>query len=303
MRSRKQSAYGCLETNGGDTGTMSRKDSASTMLKVLIRAQTTGNGYRALRQLPAAIYCRRGGTSQDTASLCIELESALVANDVNYSQEALANLAQNLFEWNNPNHQSNREAFVLFGGDIVLLRALLLSFPILGDVDKLSFTLKVLYIRNECLNMLRELCFTVHPFIEYLAADEVFVVKLFDMMRFRNTFNTAVNLAEEIMAIRKDLWQVQDVPNFTSLVCNFSLRQLASFCRVLEMVIIEPEERSLEICVQQESRSEEPAWTTTDKNHEAILLVPDILSHLVKLFTLDKVSSSREVRQLSTLSS
>lgn len=160
-----------------------------TMLNVLIRTQTSGKGCASLRQLPAAVYGRLESTTDDVAPLCIELESALVVYDVDSCQEALSKLAQSLCEWNNSHHQRNREAFVLFGGDVLLLRALFCKFPTPENAEKLRFTVKVLYIRNECLSILRELCFTVHPFIEYLAADEVFVVKLFGMMRFHNTFN------------------------------------------------------------------------------------------------------------------
>ena len=46
-------------------------------------------------------------------------------------------------------------------------------------------------------------------------------------------------------------------------------------------------------------RSEEPEWTVADKNHDAILLIPDILARLVKLLTFDKAPFSREVREWS----
>ncbi|XP_024395590.1 uncharacterized protein [Physcomitrium patens] len=294
MGSWKSSGYGCFVINSG-----LQQYRVKAMLRVLINAQITGKGCRALRQLPATVYDRLQSSSHDIAHLCIELDNALVVNDVNSCQEALSKSAQSLCECNNTNHQLNRKAFVLFGGDILLLRALFLKFPSPADVEKLSFTVKVLYIRNECLSILRELCLTVHSFIEYLAADDVFVVKLFDMMRLHNTFDNAVNLAEEVLAIRQDTWPVQGVPNLTSLVSNFSSRQLASFCRVLAMVVFEPEEQSSESCMQQKSRIEEPEWTTTDKNHEAILLIPNILSRLVKLLALDIMSISREANLLS----
>lgn len=58
------------------------------------------------------------------------------------------------------------------------------------------------------------------------------------------------------------------------------------------------QERSADTCVQQKkSGFEEPEWTVSDRNHETILLIPDILARLVKLLTLDKVSFSGEVRQ------
>ena len=46
------------------------------------------------------------------------------------------------------------------------------------------------------------------------------------------------------------------------------------------------------------SRPEEPEWTVSDKNHDAILLIPDILARLVKLLTFDRVSFSHEVNFL-----
>lgn len=56
------------------------------------------------------------------------------------------------------------------------------------------------------------------------------------------------------------------------------------------------QERSADSCVQQKKpRFEEPEWTVADRNHETILLIPDILARLVKLLTLDKVSFNREV--------
>jgi Trpc4-associated protein len=44
---------------------------------------------------------------------------------------------------------------------------------------------------------------------------------------------------------------------------------------------------------------EELGWTVVDRNHDAILLIPDILSRLVKLLMFDKVSFSREVGQVN----
>lgn len=62
------------------------------------------------------------------------------------------------------------------------------------------------------------------------------------------------------------------------------------------------QDRSADSCVQQQKpRFEEAEWTAADKNHEAMLFIPDILSRLVKLLTLDKVSFNREVRQPTIL--
>lgn len=50
----------------------------------------------------------------------------------------------------------------------------------------------------------------------------------------------------------------------------------------------------------EEPPPEEPEWTVTDQNHEAILLMPDILARLVQLLTFDKLYFNREVPELSS---
>lgn len=189
MGSEQPGGYCDRIADDGNAGTGLQQIENKGTLKLLIRAQITGKGCKSLRQLPTAVYCRLQSTTRDIAPLCIELESAVVGYDVDSCQEVLSKVAQSLCEWNNSHCQMNREAFVLFAGDILLLRALFCKFPTPGDAEKLRFTVKVLCIRNECLSILRELCSTVHPFIEHLAADKKFVVKLFGMMRYHNTFN------------------------------------------------------------------------------------------------------------------
>lgn len=53
--------------------------------------------------------------------------------------------------------------------------------------------------------------------------------------------STAVCLAEEVLAIREDTLNVTEIPEFVNLINGFTSRQLASFCRVLAMVVFEPE--------------------------------------------------------------
>ena len=56
------------------------------------------------------------------------------------------------------------------------------------------------------------------------------------------------------------------------------------------------QERSADNGAQlQNSRPEEPEWTVADMNHDAVLLIPEILARLVKLLMSDNVSFSREV--------
>lgn len=51
----------------------------------------------------------------------------------------------------------------------------------------------------------------------------------------------AVGLAEEMLAVAEETLSLKDVHNFQKLVKSLTSRQLAFFCRVLAMVVFEPE--------------------------------------------------------------
>lgn len=50
-----------------------------------------------------------------------------------------------------------------------------------------------------------------------------------------------MGLAEEILASSEQTLDLREVPNFARLVKGLSQRQLAYFCRVLAMLVMEPE--------------------------------------------------------------
>ena len=176
----KSTIYGCHRS--GKTG------SPPTLVKALMASQITGRGISSIRQLPRAVYSRFHPSSNNLAPLCLDLEHGLLSNHVEACQRVLSNLQHSLCEWNNPNYDKNREAFVLFGGDILLLRALFYPFSSEDGVEKLSSS-KVLSVRRDCLSLLRELCSSVPLFPEGLAAKGDFVVKLFAFMGNNITFD------------------------------------------------------------------------------------------------------------------
>ncbi|KAH9549448.1 hypothetical protein CY35_10G020700 [Sphagnum magellanicum] len=290
-----------------------------SVLSCVNRAQISGNGCKSLRQLPRALLRSMQPSAQAMAPLCMELEAALIENQGEVCARVLATISHSICELNSPQHQLNREGFVLFRGDVLLLRCLFCQFSAAaaaanedeeerddGGPDHYLGSIKLLSLQKECLNILRELCLTVTHFTESLAAHADFVINLFGLMGFYSTFEYAVGLAEEVLAVRDDTLRVQDIPNFASLVHKFSSHQLASFCRVLAMVVFEPEAGNwigeVEVGLNRSNaetgasklRLEEQEWTVADRNHDAILLIPDILSRLVKLLMFDKVSFSRE---------
>jgi Trpc4-associated protein len=167
------------------------------VVKAVMAAQLTGRGIGSIRQLPRAVYSRCCAADA-LAPLCMDLEGGLVGNHVEACQRVLAGLQHSLCEWNNPDHARNREAFVLFGGDVLLLRALLYPFSRDDGVEKPSSS-KVLSVRRDCLSLLRELCSSVPLFPENLAAKPHFITHLFTFMNNNITFDQGQKHALSLM--------------------------------------------------------------------------------------------------------
>ncbi|CAI5470422.1 unnamed protein product [Closterium sp. Yama58-4] len=148
-------------------------------------------------------------------------------------------------------------------------------------------------MRNDCLAVLREMCFASACFSEGLSVQRHFLIRLFALMENKITFDYAVALAEEILAVGEETLDLGTVPNFARLVRGLSARQLSFFCRVLAMVVFEPEDRAPEVSALQkgadpaERAEREAEWAVADGNHDVLLAIPDILANLVKLLQME----------------
>lgn len=67
----------------------------------------------------------------------------------------------------------------------------------------------------------------------------------FTYLRHQSLFDNTMNLLEEILASRTDTFSLALIPKLFSLIRGFSSRQLAHFCRVLSLVLFEPEDRQI----------------------------------------------------------
>eukprot|EP00959_Pyramimonas_sp_CCMP1952_P190587 3985936-Pyramimonas_sp.AAC.1 len=109
-------------------------------------------------------------------------------------------------------------------------------------------------------------------------------------MENKTTFDNAVGLAEEVLAVREETFQLSKVENLTELMQGLSMRQLSFFCRVLALLVYEPEERLPEGDLKTSSHTHKQAleWDRAnqhraDANHVRLLEVPDALQRLVRL--------------------
>eukprot|EP00246_Nothoceros_aenigmaticus_P018067 TRINITY_DN9316_c0_g1_i1.p1 TRINITY_DN9316_c0_g1~~TRINITY_DN9316_c0_g1_i1.p1 ORF type:complete len:883 (-),score=147.83 TRINITY_DN9316_c0_g1_i1:126-2774(-) len=269
------------------------------ILDALLRVQTTGKGWKSYKQSPKFVLARKQCLFPEIIKLCVDIEKSLAANDVAKCTTVLEDV---WLEVGSASLKRNRESFVLLGGDALLLR--ILSYPFMHPPNgEVPLSVQVWTARKECLTVLRELCFTLPFYTETLAANRDFVIQLFALMGNPKTFDLAVCLAEEVLAIREDTLNVTEIPDFVNLVNSFTPRQLASFCRVLAMVVFEPEDRVSGSGFKQQKcsvvtgsalKAAEAEQTIADVNHDAILRVPKILARLVQLLQLYRIPVDRE---------
>ena len=97
---------------------------------------------------------------------------------------------------------------------------------------------------NEVLIILREITIAL-PSISEKVFDNRDIVFLFSLLHREAMFDDTMNLLEEILASREETFSLLLIPNFFSLVDSFSSRQLAHFCRILSLVLFEPEDRQI----------------------------------------------------------
>jgi len=144
-----------------------------------------------------------------------------------------------------PKSRQEREVFVAVGGMQTILRLFAKPFAEV-DARTMPATSFQRYAEtwNEMLLILREVSYSI-PSLSERVFDQSHVVFLFTMLAHRSVFEHSVSLLEEILAVRIETFSLVLVPDLYTLITKFTPRQLAHFCRVLSLVLFEPEDRQI----------------------------------------------------------
>ena len=196
--------------------------------------------------------------SNNICSYVRKLKIAISKVDMDDINEAVTSLFSKIIDTSGREHaylvlpkkRQERELFVESGGVYLMLK--LFENPFLSvslDSKKLSTTsaaclnqYSTLY--NEVLVILREVSFSIPTFSEQIFGNQI-IIFLFTLLSYRSVFENSVSLLEEILAVRTETFNLADVPNLYELISNFNSRKLAHFCRVLSLVLFEPEDRQI----------------------------------------------------------
>ncbi|CAH0516621.1 unnamed protein product [Peronospora belbahrii] len=154
------------------------------------------------------------------------------------------------------------------------------------------------HILNDTMAILRELCyFSVNLAIQLCDKDGL-IVYLFQLMGDARFFDNASGLVEEVLAVREESFDLSRVPSFHAIMQSLSSRQLAFFCRILALVVFEPEDRrlletakvikSLELLKLRRNRAMR-ADNIVDRNHALIFNSPLILQRLLRVLQVQNL--------------
>ncbi|CAB1335989.1 unnamed protein product [Coregonus sp. 'balchen'] len=178
----------------------------------------------------------------------------------------------------------NTYTFDLFGGVDLLVEILMrptlttrTNFPKMSDD-----------LVKDCLSVLYNCCICMEGVTRSLASRDDFVMFLFTLMSNKKTFLQTATLIEDILGVRKEMIQLEDIPNLPSLVQSFNQQQLANFCRILSVTISEPEMSNDDkhtLLAKNAQQKANLCPSHSEVNQVALLSIPSFIERLCKLAT------------------
>lgn len=281
-------------------------------LALMLRNRECGGRLRTLAQLPAGVQRRLNREYDDLPGLVLSLAETHLKGDIVLVWDGIRRASDMLAVSMAGQDSSLRENFVMLGGAQSVV--LCLQVPVNAEEAKhggwrgpVAQEKSVWALRKECLLLLRDLCYATPVLSEQLCSQRSFIVFLFSLMRQQNTFDEAVGLTEEVLAFRGEIFNLSLVPDFAGLVNSFSKRQMAFFCRVLALVVFEPEDRPSEelkitkatdLLTARREQALSSAVKNTDRNHAVLLGIQELLPRMVKLVHAHAVPMSRWADEL-----
>nr|XP_023652427.1 short transient receptor potential channel 4-associated protein-like isoform X2 [Paramormyrops kingsleyae] len=186
----------------------------------------------------------------------------------------------------------NTYTFDLFGGVDLLLE--MLMRPTLSTQKKKPKMNDDLI--KDCLSVLYNCCICTEGVTKSLAARDDFVLFLFTLMTNKKTFLQTATLIEDILGVKKDMIQLEGIPNLAGLVQSFDQQQLANFCRILSVTISEPDlghDDKHTLLAKNALQRKNSGPSQAEINQVTLLGIPGFIERLCKLATR-KVSEATD---------
>ncbi|XP_054836127.1 short transient receptor potential channel 4-associated protein isoform X2 [Eublepharis macularius] len=184
----------------------------------------------------------------------------------------------------------NTYTFDLFGG-VDLLVEILMRPTLTTQKKKQKISDDLI---KDCLSILYNTCICTEGVTKRLAERNDFVLFLFTLMTNKKTFLQTATLIEDILGVKKEMIQLEDIPNLSNLVSSFDQQQLANFCRILAVTISELDTGSDDkhtLLAKNAQQKKNLGPSRAEMNQATLLDIPGFIERLCKLATR-KVSES-----------
>jgi hypothetical protein len=174
------------------------------------------------------------------------------ASSVEDEEDLFAALRGRRINQNKALQQWQKELFLLYNGHLSLLRFFTTPFlPSLSatqDARNLSkeYVTQQSSLWNKLFLLLKELIISF-PFlgISLLFRNSIEIKFFFTLLSHSSIYDNVLLFLEELLILRDDTFSLASIPSFFSLVRSFSSKQLILFCRLLSLLIFEPEDRHI----------------------------------------------------------
>uniref|UniRef100_A0A8D0DC27 Transient receptor potential cation channel, subfamily C, member 4 associated protein a n=1 Tax=Sander lucioperca TaxID=283035 RepID=A0A8D0DC27_SANLU len=172
------------------------------------------------------------------------------------------------------------------------------TFDLFGGVNVMNDDLV-----KDCLSVLYNCCICTEGVTKSLAARDDFVLFLFTLMTNKKTFLQTATLIEDILGVKKEMIQLEGIPNLSGLVQSFDQQQLANFCRILSVTISEPDvgnDDKHTLLAKNAQQKSNASPSRAEVNQVTLLNIPGFIERLCKLATR-KVSEATGANFLQEL--
>ncbi|XP_014909984.1 transient receptor potential cation channel, subfamily C, member 4 associated protein a [Poecilia latipinna] len=290
-----------------------RRNCNSNIVTKLTSSKITGKGFSRGTQLPGGLLQERDKPAKwhGIPDLLQKLhESSHPNSDLSHAHGYLKSLSSQLSveamsfvtEDRTKAQEStfpNTYTFDLFGG-VDLLVEILMRPTLTMQKKKPKMNDELV---KDCLSVLYNCCICTEGVTKSLAARDDFVLFLFTLMTNKKTFLQTATLIEDILGVKKEMIQLEGIPNLSGLVQSFDQQQLANFCRILSVTISEPDignddKHTLLAKNAQQKRNASPS--RAEVNQVTLLNIPGFIERLCKLATR-KVSEATGANFLQEL--
>jgi hypothetical protein len=240
-----------------------------------------------------------------------ELREAMDSGKYRKVKDAIKTVMENLLQAHSnpedvlnltPQKSEQRQIFLALGGIDELLRLFKYPFGDKGNglsyvIDSREFS-NVIYhhtdLFNDVLIILREIVFSV-PRVADSSLCTKDIAFLFALLSHEGLFQHGINLIEEVLAARYELFSLENVPQLYRLVEKMNVRQFAHFMKVLGILLFEPEDklfaegqiamRGMTLLSLRHERLIRPD-TVVERNQTLIIETPGMLEKMILILKL-----------------